>query len=81
MKVHETPIQGHAWNFRPNDRNHEAVGTLTKFFANSWGPDAEVKISKNRLHWKEAATQNLDCSETNEQLGWKQLLDLQASVE
>lgn len=72
---------GRAWNFGPNNRNHEAVGKIAKLFANSWGPDAEVKIAQNSQDWKEAATLDLDCSETNEQLGWKPLLDLQATVE
>lgn len=71
---------GRAWNFGPNDRNHEAVGPLAKLFATSWGPGAVVKINQNTQNWKEAATLDLDCSETNERLAWKPLLDLQTTV-
>lgn len=71
---------GRAWNFGPNNRNHEAVGSLAKLFATSWGPEAVVKINQNTQNWKEAATLDLDCSETNERLAWKPLLDLQTTV-
>lgn len=72
---------GRAWNFGPNNRNHEAVGTLAKLFAASWGADAKVEISQNTQNWKEAATLDLDCSETNERLAWRPVLDLQAMVD
>lgn len=72
---------GRAWNFGPNDRNHEAVGPLAKLFAAAWGLEAEVKISQNTQNWKEAATLDLDCSETNERLAWKPVLDLQTTVD
>ena len=72
---------GRAWNFGPNDRNHEAVGPLAKLFAAAWGADAEVEINQNTQNWKEATTLDLDCSETNECLDWMPVLDLQATVD
>ncbi|MEL7282569.1 MAG: CDP-glucose 4,6-dehydratase [Pseudomonadota bacterium] len=70
-----------AWNFGPNDRNHEAVGPLAELFATAWGPNAAVQISQNTQNWKEAATLDLDCTETFERLAWKPVLDLQATVD
>lgn len=72
---------GRAWNFGPNDRNHEAVGTLAQAFAHAWGPDAKIEISQKTQDWQEAATLDLECRETNERLGWWPVLDLEATVE
>ena len=68
------------WNFGPSDRNHQAVGPLAQAFANAWGPTAQIEASQDVQNWKEAATLDLDCSETNERLAWEPLLDLQTTV-
>jgi len=68
------------WNFGPSDRNHQAVGTLTELFAEAWGDGARVEISTDKQDWKEAATLALDCTDTNETLGWWPMLDLKSTV-
>ncbi|MFX0543392.1 CDP-glucose 4,6-dehydratase [Roseovarius sp. S4756] len=68
------------WNFGPSDRNHQSVGTLAKMFAEAWGDAASVEISNSEQDWKEAATLDLDCAETNETLGWQPVLDLKTTI-
>lgn len=69
-----------AWNFGPSDRNHQPVGSLAKCFAEAWGNTASVEISTTEQEWKEAATLDLDCTETNATLGWHPILDLKTTV-
>lgn len=68
------------WNFGPSDRNHESVGTLAIGFANAWGEDAQIEISTDEQDWKEAATLDIDCRDTQEKLAWVPVLDLGQTV-
>jgi len=69
------------WNFGPSDGNHKSVGTLAALFADVWGDGASVEISIHEQTWKEAAVLTLDCSETNQRLGWWPVLRTEATVE
>ena len=68
------------WNFGPLDRNNQSVGEIARAFASAWGGGATVEVSKNNQDWIEAKKLDLDCSKTNEQLGWWPLLDLETTV-
>jgi CDP-glucose 4,6-dehydratase len=68
------------WNFGPNSNSVRTVNDVIQIFSNAWGPKCAFKISNNEQDWKEAVTLDLDCSETNEILGWHPVLDLESAL-
>jgi nucleoside-diphosphate-sugar epimerase len=71
---------GRPWNFGPLNRNHAAVLPLAQDFADAWGKDAVLEISTTEQDWKEAASLNLDCSQTLAVLKWRPALDLETTA-
>lgn len=68
------------WNFGPINRNHQPVGLVAEAFRKAWGEGATIKISTAKQDWKEAATLDLNCKITNEELKWWPALDLETTV-
>ena len=68
------------WNFGPIDRNNQSVDKISDLFAKAWGGEASVKITTESQSWKEAATLDLNCTQTNERLAWMPVLDLPTTI-
>jgi CDP-glucose 4,6-dehydratase len=70
-----------AWNFGPSIQNERSVGQIAQLFAQAWGDDAKIELLQGSQNWKEAMTLNLDCSETNDKLNWRPVLDFETTIE
>lgn len=68
------------WNFGPIDRNHQPVGQVAELFQSGWGDGAKIEVSKHKQDWKEAATLDLNCTETTQSLHFTPVLDIDDTI-
>jgi CDP-glucose 4,6-dehydratase len=67
------------WNFGPLDAEEDNVLSIVKRFVERWGQGASW-IADDKQHPHEAALLRLDASRAASRLGWRPVLDLNASV-
>lgn len=68
------------WNFGPNSDNVKTVEAISRLFAQRWGKNVTVEISKNKQHWKEAKSLELDVSKTSRELNFQTVLNIEETV-
>lgn len=69
------------WNFGPRQENVVPVSVLAEKLCAQWGGSAKVIISEDTQDWVEAQTLALECSRTEDLLGYYPILDLDTTVE
>ncbi|MGK7659754.1 MULTISPECIES: CDP-glucose 4,6-dehydratase [unclassified Marinovum] len=69
------------WNFGPDQTENRAVRDLANAFALAWGANRVVDVSTKPQDWREATALGLDCTETQDTLGWRPVLDLPEAIQ
>ncbi|MDP2847063.1 MAG: CDP-glucose 4,6-dehydratase [Humidesulfovibrio sp.] len=69
------------WNFGPSSRDVRTVGAVAARFAELWGPEASLDLTRDKdTGPHEAGLLTLDCAKAHALLGWRPRLDLDAAL-
>ncbi len=69
------------WNFGPYSRDVRTVGEVAARFAEIWGPEAGLDLTRDLNQGPhEAGLLTLDCTKAHSLLGWRPRLDLDAAL-